>query len=679
MKIRKVLIAVVALLILGASAGYVLTDFDSLKGAFTISDGRTGPSLPTGTRYYSRLAVTKTADTADGVCDSDCSLREAVTEANMKMDNVLIEVPAGTYILAIPNTSGSESLNVSGDLDVGHVGYHIVIEGVSAETTLIDGGGLSMNDRVLHTKYNTEVTLYNLTITNGYTASDNGGGIYNLGDIEIDGCVVTGNYANSGGNITNMEGTMLIQNSSVTLGGSLNVGGGIWNQNGGELTIEDSTINANYSTYHAGGIYNYGATLTIEDSVISNNEAAEYGGGIYNTTGGSIETYNTTISDNLASAGAGGGIYNGVDSTFLASNTNIEGNETNYYGGGIYNSGSGAYFSLESSELSENSADSGGGFASINQSEMLIVDSVVNDNLATAVSGGGGGGYNSAPITISGSSFTMNFTKAGGGALVHHAGTMDISDSTFTLNEAEKGSGGAIINVGSAILTVETSTFERNIAGLSGCLDGGGAIHNDGFAEISQSLIFDNVSIYHGGGIYNSQLAELDLINTTIYGNETTDPGNSGGGVYNQQGGVLNISFATITENIATGEGAGIYEEADGTSITNSILSDNIVSGVIENCNTGLASSGYNLEDRDTCGLDSTGDQSGTRPVLSRSGLTDNGGLTHTVALGSGFFRGTSPAIDAGLCQDMDGNTVTVDQRDFARDNTCDIGAYELQ
>ena len=28
------------------------------------------------------LVVTKTADTADGTCDADCSLREAITAAN---------------------------------------------------------------------------------------------------------------------------------------------------------------------------------------------------------------------------------------------------------------------------------------------------------------------------------------------------------------------------------------------------------------------------------------------------------------------------------------------------------------------------------------------------------------------------------------------------------------------
>ena len=42
------------------------------------------------------LRVTKTDDTADGVCDSDCSLREAIAAA---ISGDSIEIPSGTYTL----------------------------------------------------------------------------------------------------------------------------------------------------------------------------------------------------------------------------------------------------------------------------------------------------------------------------------------------------------------------------------------------------------------------------------------------------------------------------------------------------------------------------------------------------------------------------------------------------
>jgi hypothetical protein len=89
-----------------------------------------------------------------------------------------------------------------------------------------------------------------------------------------------------------------------------------------------------------------------------------------------------------------------------------------------------------------------------------------------------------------------------------------------------------------------------------------------------------------------------------------------------------------------------------------------------------LTSLGYNLvESKDGCTL--TGDLTGNR-VDVLAGLTplgDYGGgrLTHAL-------HPTSPAIDAGLCVDLAGQPVLIDQRGVARPQgpACDIGAVEL-
>ena len=49
------------------------------------------------------LTITKTGDSDDGVCDADCSLREAITAA-VSGDN--IEIPAATYTLTVGSRFG---------------------------------------------------------------------------------------------------------------------------------------------------------------------------------------------------------------------------------------------------------------------------------------------------------------------------------------------------------------------------------------------------------------------------------------------------------------------------------------------------------------------------------------------------------------------------------------------
>ena len=60
------------------------------------------------------LVVTKTADTDDGSCDHDCSLREAVLRARQWGEGVILLGP-GVYTLSIPGAN--ENTGHTGDLD----------------------------------------------------------------------------------------------------------------------------------------------------------------------------------------------------------------------------------------------------------------------------------------------------------------------------------------------------------------------------------------------------------------------------------------------------------------------------------------------------------------------------------------------------------------------------------
>ena len=81
----------------------------------------------------------KVADTSDGACDTDCSLREAVIAANANPGTDVIVLGPGNYTLG---GAPGEDHAASGDLDITD---DLVILGAGAVSTSIRGG---RNDRI---------------------------------------------------------------------------------------------------------------------------------------------------------------------------------------------------------------------------------------------------------------------------------------------------------------------------------------------------------------------------------------------------------------------------------------------------------------------------------------------------------------------------------------------------
>ena len=250
------------------------------------------------------FVVTKTADTADGTCDADCSLREAIIAANAAPSDDTITVPAGTYTLTI--AGADEDAAATGDLDITS---NITINGAGAGNTIIQAGTLGVGgppngiDRVFHITGAFTVNISGVTARNGNVTSNNGGGIYNLGTLTITNSAFSGNSASSsgGGGIYNL-GTLTITNSAFS-GNSApdgGYGGGIKNT-AGTLTITNSAFTLN-TAESGGGISNSGGTATITNSTFSGNSAVNSGGGIVSlgTTGTTLTITNSTFSGNSA-------------------------------------------------------------------------------------------------------------------------------------------------------------------------------------------------------------------------------------------------------------------------------------------------------------------------------------------------------------------------------------------
>lgn len=270
-------------------AGLLVVFFSSLLAAFvTVSPARADVVF----------TVTKFDDTADGVCDADCSLREAIIAANNTPGADTIIVPAGTYTLTITKTITDTASD--GDLDITD---SLTIMGPDGGQAVIVGGP-GWNDRVLHIGFGAVASISNVTVQNGNNnAAPGGGGILNVGSLTLDSVIVM---------------------SNTTTG--FNFGGGIANLD--TLTLMDSTVSGNAAGGSGGGVYNVGS-LTVINSTLSGNAAAESGGGIYNDSFSSVTLNNVTLTGNVADeddndTGDGGGIFN--DGQASVKNTLVAGN-----------------------------------------------------------------------------------------------------------------------------------------------------------------------------------------------------------------------------------------------------------------------------------------------------------------------------------------------------------------
>lgn len=283
-------------------------------------------AIPIAARYFE---VDSLEEFADGnVGPGDLSLREAIQASNQFFGFDIITFSpslAGNTIF-----TGGTSYAVTGD---------VAIIGLGSESLSISGNNQS---RVFDVAPGTNVSINDLTITGGLTvgASNGGGGIRSLGNLELHHSIIRNNTAETGGGIFQGGGTLAVadsiiennmtqrgdgggirgdnaviridrssvkNNSATSIASGQGFGGGIALRFG-DLTVTDSTLDGNHADTSGGAII-ANSGLQITGSTISNNTAEQDGGGI--VWGSSTETaviVNSTVSGNGADSGLGGGI-----------------------------------------------------------------------------------------------------------------------------------------------------------------------------------------------------------------------------------------------------------------------------------------------------------------------------------------------------------------------------------
>jgi CSLREA domain-containing protein len=224
--------------------------------------------------HAATFTVDSTGDATDvapgnGKCatvEGTCTLRAAVQETNALAGPDSVTLPAGTYVLSIPNVSGvDDDAAVTGDLDV--LGDLTLVGAVTGFTT-ISGAQF---DRVFDIFGTASLTIAHVIVESGSASGSGpvGGGIRNRGVLTMSSAVLRGNTARNGdgGAIANLTGGRA-ELTNVTVGANLadQRGGGIANDVSAQLKLVNVTLSGN-SALQGGGISNLG-TADLANTII---------------------------------------------------------------------------------------------------------------------------------------------------------------------------------------------------------------------------------------------------------------------------------------------------------------------------------------------------------------------------------------------------------------------------
>lgn len=399
-------------------------------------------------------------DTTPG--NGQCTLREALVNANSDSDTTGGDCAAGQ------DASDSITFSVTGSIVTGSrldVLDGVNITGPGAASLTVSGNN---NHRVFYLyALNDNVTISNITISGGVTATNEpGGGIASFGtNLTLDHVTVSGNTATNGagGGVFAVGGgqSLTIQSSTLS-GNTASLGGGAYISLYGVISVADSAVTGNNATYGGGlAFYGYGSP-SVARTTISGNQAAIAGGIAAQLYGMTLD--DVTITSNTAQVGAGGGVINHVLGISIT-DSHITGNSAPSTGG----------LFIQKIDGIGGSEQAGKRRARVKPHGVLppvfdgatIIDTTISGNIATAGDTGGIFFYGGANA-IQRSTVSGNMAITTGGGIYLYDGSLLLEDSTVANNGATgaNGVGGGIFSY--EALDIRHSTISGNSAGQQG-------------------------------------------------------------------------------------------------------------------------------------------------------------------------------------------------------------------
>jgi hypothetical protein len=256
------------------------------------------------TRYVSKAGIDNATCSQSAPC---ASVQHAVTIA---ATGDTVSIANGTY---------SELAGVTIDKS-------LTVEGASSFFTRVYGGAIGVS--VFSIEAGATVTIRRLYVRHGLAVA--GGGIFNLGDLTLEGVRVWQNKAAFGGGIFNAhEASLRMYGSFVSYNVAIKTqvgcgGGGIFNR--GFATLDDVTVLANQVSPNCigGGIINLAGLLRVARSLVSLNDnegiaseaplividttvSRNWRNGIRTMSGGHTLLNHVTVAENGIGVGPGNG------------------------------------------------------------------------------------------------------------------------------------------------------------------------------------------------------------------------------------------------------------------------------------------------------------------------------------------------------------------------------------
>lgn len=447
-------------------------------------------------------------------------------------------------------------------------------------------------------------------VVSGNVAEGLGGGMYNLGTLDVERTVLAGNQA-----VGADDAVVELSPAGRSAGGA--AGGGI--ANFGTLAITAATFLENV----ARGADDVDASATMWPGIAL--PGAAFGGGLANVAVAHVDR--GRFLSNVAEAGdrgigdfatlsSGGGIYN--DASLTVSGSDFRRNEARAGDEGTspFHSGHALGGALASGTLLP-------GIGVEATAELVVSQTRFQENRAL------GGNNNVATLPLVPPADGPN--NAYGGAILVYQGSAELNRIQVIENQAIAGAGGAADNgslgVGGGIFLFDflSDTNGQGViaelnrvlvrgnqaiggAGTADSVDGGAGIGGGiavgslaspfaapGAVTISDSQLRDNVAqggagfgdgnggAGQGGGLANvfggNTLLQDSVVNRNqAIGGQGGTSGNGGdgqgGGVYNASGATLELARDLILRNLATGGDAGTGGSADGEGYGGGVFND---------------------------------------------------------------------------------------------------------